>query len=113
MTRMLFTFVGCAVVLLGSAIHRWQGLDEPAPTSLPDDEPSVVALKPARVFDGVTATVHENWLVVIRGGKIDSAGPADKIGLPKGARVISLPNLTLLPGLIDAHTHLLLHPYNE
>src|SRR5207253_10382019 len=37
----------------------------------------------------------------------------DKLAIPKGARAIDLPNITLLPGLIDAHTHLLLHPYNE
>jgi imidazolonepropionase-like amidohydrolase len=72
---------------------------------------SVVVLKPARVFDGTS--VNDNWLVVVRGKKIDAAGPADKIAIPKNARVIELPKATLLPGLIDAHTHLLLHPYNE
>jgi imidazolonepropionase-like amidohydrolase len=76
------------------------------------DEPTALwVLKPARVFDG--AAVHENWLVVVRGKKIDSVGSADKIAIPKGARVVDLPKATLLPGLIDAHTHLLLHPYNE
>ena len=81
------------------------------------DQPGAVepaglwVLKPARVFDGVK--VHENWLVVIRGKKIDAVGPADKIAIPKGARVLAMPNATLLPGLIDAHTHLLLHPYDE
>jgi imidazolonepropionase-like amidohydrolase len=74
---------------------------------------STVVLQPARVFDGVTAEVHDNWVVVVRGNKIADAGPADKVTVPGGARVIALPNTTLLPGLIDAHTHLLLHPYNE
>ena len=74
---------------------------------------SVIVLKPARVFDGVTLTSHEGWLVVVRGDRIESAGPAKEIALPDGARVIDLPNMTLLPGLIDAHTHVLLHPYNE
>src|SRR5262249_55943746 len=50
---------------------------------------------------------------LIRGEKIDSAGPAADVKVPADARVIDLPGMTLLPGLIDAHTHLLLHPYNE
>jgi imidazolonepropionase-like amidohydrolase len=73
----------------------------------------LVVLKPDRVFDGSTAQPQEGWVVVIRGSRIDSVGPEDKVRVPEGARVIALPGTTLLPGLIDAHTHLLLHPYNE
>jgi imidazolonepropionase-like amidohydrolase len=72
-----------------------------------------VLLKPARVFDGVGIRPHEGWVVLVRGERIDSAGPADEVKVPKGARTIELPRMTLLPGLIDAHTHVLLHPYNE
>lgn len=75
-------------------------------------EPSLV-LKPARVFDGVAAEPHAGWVVVVRGNKIAAAGPAERVELPKEARVVDLPGCTLLPGLIDAHTHFLLHPYNE
>jgi imidazolonepropionase-like amidohydrolase len=71
----------------------------------------VIILRPARVFDGTEA--HAGWVVVVRGERIDSAAPADKLTIPDGARIIDLPKATLLPGLIDAHTHLLLHPYNE
>ncbi len=95
-------------VVSGSA--RTEERDRAQPQA---ETPSVLVLKPARVFDGITAEAHPNWVVVIRGDRIDSAGPADKITLPADARVIALPNCTLLPGLIDAHTHLLLHPYNE
>jgi imidazolonepropionase-like amidohydrolase len=70
-------------------------------------------LKPARVFDGVAAKPHEGWAVLIRGNQIEAAGPVNAIKAPENARVIDLPGMTLLPGLIDAHTHLLLHPYNE
>jgi imidazolonepropionase-like amidohydrolase len=72
-----------------------------------------VLLRPARVFDGVAAKPHEGWVVLVRGERIESAGPADEVKVPKDARVIELPGTTLLPGLIDAHTHFFLHPYNE
>src|SRR5262249_2316603 len=72
-----------------------------------------ILVKPARVFDGVAVRPHEGWVVLVRGERIAQAGPADEIRAPKGARVIELPRATLLPGLIDAHIHLLLHPYNE
>jgi imidazolonepropionase-like amidohydrolase len=70
-------------------------------------------LRPDRVFDGITLEAHDGWVVLVRGDKIEAVGPADKITAPAGARTIELPNATLLPGLIDAHTHVLLHPYNE
>jgi imidazolonepropionase-like amidohydrolase len=72
-----------------------------------------VVLKPARVFDGTAPRAHEGWVVVVRGEKIAAAGPANEVNMPDGARVIDLSKMTLLPGLIDAHTHVLLHPYNE
>ncbi len=70
-------------------------------------------LRPARVFDGVQVEPQEGWLVVVRGQRIEAAGPAANTKIPAGAREIALPKMTLLPGLIDAHTHILLHPYNE
>ena len=73
--------------------------------------PAAFILRPARVFDG--DSVHENWAVLVRGEKIESAGPAATLKIPADARSIDLPNLTLLPGLIEAHSHVLLHPYSE
>lgn len=77
----------------------------------PADKP--VLLAPARVFDGTNLKAHEGWVVLVRGEKIEAAGPADSVKVPAGTRRIDLPGTTLLPGLIDAHTHLFLHPYNE
>ena len=74
------------------------------------DESSII-LKPARVFDGTTA--RTDWLVVVKGEKIVAVGPADTVDVPRGAKVIDLPGLTLLPGLIDAHSHLLLYSYDK
>lgn len=75
-------------------------------------EPPVL-LKPDRVFDGVAAEPHVGWVVLVAGGKIAAVGPADAVAVPKDAQVVALPGTTLLPGLIDAHSHLLLHPYDE
>jgi imidazolonepropionase-like amidohydrolase len=72
----------------------------------------VLLLRPARVFDGVSATAHEGWVVLVRGDRIAAAGPAAEVAAA-GARVVELPGTTLLPGLIEGHSHLLLHPYNE
>jgi len=73
------------------------------------DAPAVTILKPARVFDG--DTVHEGWMVRVRGNKIDAVG-ADAANVA-GATVIDLPGTTLMPGLVEGHSHVLLHAYNE
>lgn len=67
-------------------------------------------LRPDRVFDG--ETMHDGWVVRVKGDKIDLAGPATSVPAT-GAEVIDLPGQTLLPGLIEGHSHLFLHPYNE
>ena len=81
-----------------------------APTKPPD---TVYVLKPARVFDGESAEVHTDWVVVVRGEKIEATGRVNELKVPADAKVIDLPGLTLMPGLIDAHSHVLLHPYSE
>jgi imidazolonepropionase-like amidohydrolase len=63
------------------------------------------------VFDG--ETIRTGWSVLVRGQRIEAAGPAASVTPPPGAEVVDLPGATLLPGLIDAHSHVLLHPYNE
>lgn len=70
-----------------------------------------VLLRPARVFDGVDPRPHENWQVLVRGERIEAVGP--NLAAPAGARVIDLPGTTLMPGMIEGHAHLFLHPYNE
>ena len=70
-----------------------------------------ILVKPARVFDGVSPSPHEGWSVLVDGDRIVAAGP--KVAAPAGARTIDLPGTTLTPGLIEGHSHLFLHPYNE
>jgi imidazolonepropionase-like amidohydrolase len=72
-----------------------------------------VVLKPARVWDGATLDTHDGWIVVVRGKTIEAAGAPADIKIPEDARVIELAGVTLLPGLFDLHTHVLLHPYDE
>src|SRR5882762_4173411 len=76
----------------------------PAPVSL---------LKPARIWDGEAAALRDGWVVLVRGEKIEAVGPASEVKVPADARVIDLPGTTLMPGLIEAHSHVLLHPYSE
>jgi imidazolonepropionase-like amidohydrolase len=73
-------------------------------------EPSIL-LRPAQVFDGVDPKPHAGWEVLIEGGKIVAVGP--NLTAPAGARTIDLPGQTLMPGMIEGHGHLFLHPYNE
>lgn len=72
-----------------------------------------ILLKPEAVFDGISRERHIGWVVLVNGETITAAGPAEQVNAPANARVVDLPNMTLLPGLIDMHSHLLLHPYNE
>jgi imidazolonepropionase-like amidohydrolase len=67
-------------------------------------------LVPSQVFDG--EEMHTDWVVLVEGDKIVAVGPVSQIK-SAGAEVITLKNTTLLPGLIEGHSHLLLHPYNE
>ncbi|MFL5352834.1 amidohydrolase family protein [Archangium sp.] len=84
-----------------------------AQTPAPTAPATSFLLRPARVFDGVSAKPQEGWVVLVRGERIAAVGPAAQVGTPAGAEVVDLPNTTLLPGLIEGHSHLLLHPYNE
>ena len=78
---------------------------------MPRPDSTATLLLPARVFDGVD--LHDGWGVLVRGVRIVAAGPVAGIATPSGTRRIELRDATLMPGLIEAHSHLLLHPYNE
>ena len=74
------------------------------------DQPTLL-LRPDRVFDGVDPVSHAGWQVLVRGDRIAAVGPA--LTVPADARVVDLPGQTLIPGMIEGHAHLFLHPYNE
>jgi imidazolonepropionase-like amidohydrolase len=69
-----------------------------------------IILRAARVFDG--ETMRSGWAVLVNGARIEAAGPAASISRP-GSKVIDLGDATLMPGLVEGHSHVLLHPYNE
>jgi imidazolonepropionase-like amidohydrolase len=82
-------------------------------TIAPKPPDTVYLLKPAHIFDGESTRLHDGWVVLVRGEKIEAVGRASEVKAPVDAKVIDLPGLTLMPGLIDAHSHVLLHPYSE
>ena len=72
-----------------------------------------ILLKPARVWTAENAgPPREGWAVLVKDGKIAAVGPAGQIDAT-GAEIIDLPGATVIPGLMDLHSHLFLHPYNE
>ena len=93
-------FLLSAVACIAGSVSAQQPVAAPA-----------IVLQPDRVFDG--ESMRLGWVVVIRGERIEAAGPAASIAVPAGARTISMPAMTLMPGMIEGHSHLLLHPYNE
>jgi imidazolonepropionase-like amidohydrolase len=72
---------------------------------------SFYLLKPDNVFDG--EQMHEGWQILVHGSLIEAAGAAGSFKTPPGTVIIDLKSATLLPGLIEGHSHLFLHPYNE
>jgi len=93
-----------ATLLLG-------GATTPPANLGPAADPPPLLLRPAGVFDGVDGTVHAGWQVLVRGEQIAAVGP--DLSVPAGAHVVDLAGATLMPGMIEGHGHLFLHPYNE
>jgi imidazolonepropionase-like amidohydrolase len=89
-----------AIAASAISLHAQQ----PAPSSV---------LVPDAVFDGVSLAPHRGWIVVVTGNSITYAGPEAGTSIPSGSHRLPMPGMTLLPGLIDAHVHFFLHPYNE
>ncbi len=76
----------------------------------PAGPPPTIAVRAARMVDPKSAATVANPVIVIEGERVKAAGP--NLAIPAGARVIDLGNVTLLPGLIDCHTHITMQPSN-
>jgi imidazolonepropionase-like amidohydrolase len=81
--------------------------------AIAQNDPSTIytLLKPDRVFDG--KDIHSNWYVLVKGKRIEAVGEPSTIKIPASAKIIELKGTTLMPGMIEGHSHLFLHPYNE
>ncbi len=79
----------------------------------PPQPPAVVLIVPDRVFTATDDSARTGWAVLVRGDRIEAVGPRASLRVPAGARTVTLAGTTLMPGMIEAHTHLFLHPYNE
>ena len=93
------------LVVLAAAV-----LAASSPRAQTPPAPSITIVRPARIFDG--DAVHEGWAVRVKGDRIDAVGSAESVAAA-GAKVIDLPGTTLTPGLVEGHSHILLHSYAE
>ncbi|MFL5495966.1 MAG: amidohydrolase family protein [Gemmatimonadales bacterium] len=103
-TRVLHAFALFAAGLAAPASAQRPATDTAAPRLI---------LAPDAVWDGVADSPHAGWVVVVRGQRIEAVGPANQVAAPAGAERVALSGTTLIPGLIEGHSHLFLHPYNE
>src|SRR5438876_8962790 len=108
--RLAFLLSICFIILY-SLSQMTPSAQTPSPATRPPD--AVYLLKPAHVFDGESAELHDGWSVLVRGEKIEAVGRAGEIKAPADAKVVDLPGMTLMPGLVEANSHVLLHPYSE
>ncbi|HWZ16235.1 MAG TPA: amidohydrolase family protein [Mucilaginibacter sp.] len=92
----------CFIFILSSCISGF---------AQPKADDNYTLFKPDRVFDG--EQMHVGWWVLVSGNQIEAVGEPGSISAPASAKIIELKGMTLMPGLIEGHSHLFLHPYNE
>ena len=102
-----FKLLALAVCLVHSAFVSVLPQTPPRITPEPPVGKGTVVLKAARLIDGTGAAAINNAVVVVTDNMITAVGPAGSVTVPANARVIDLGDATLMPGFIDAHTHLI------
>jgi imidazolonepropionase-like amidohydrolase len=103
---MRFAFASTLALLLGAALVTPAGAQT-------DSTPQTTVIRAARLIDGTGAAPVQNGVVVVTGDRIVAVGARGRVQEPAGARVIDLGDATLLPGLIDAHTHIVGRPLGD
>ena len=96
-------FLSCALAAIVATIASAQ---QPAKTQANKPAPKITYIRAGRLFDGTGDKARENMVIVIQDDRIQSVAPAGSTSVPSGATVIDLSRATVLPGLIDCHTHL-------
>jgi imidazolonepropionase-like amidohydrolase len=105
---MIRSLAALIVVTVSAMVASLAGQTRPA-----SDSARVELLVPDAVWDGVADIPKRGWVVLVRGERVEAVGPADRVTVPAGAERIALAGATLIPGLIEGHSHLFLHPYDE
>lgn len=100
--------VAAAALAAGPAPVAWAQSTTPQGRT---DTPTL--LIPDAVFDGTADELHKGWAVLVSGQRIAAAGPLASLQVPSNAQRVELKGTTLIPGLSDLHSHVLLHPYDE
>ena len=100
-----------ALALLGAGLTAAPALGAQDAPAAPAS--STLLLLPDRVFLGTEDSTRTGWAVLVTGDRIVAVGPRAQVRAPEGARTVPLPGTTLMPGMIEGHTHLFLHPYDE
>ncbi len=93
------------LLLVMCAVGVWASAAQPAASH-------ALLLEPAQVWTA-GEPIHSGWVVLIEGDQIKAVGPKASVTAPPDAERIALPGMTVLPGLMDLHSHIFLHPYNE
>ena len=97
------------LALLAASALALPGATQATPTD--SAAPAVTAIKAGRLVDVAAGQIRRDQVLLISGDTILSVGPAGSTAIPAGATVIDLSNATVMPGLIDAHTHVTANPY--
>ena len=105
--RISATRVGFALVALATPCRVY------AQATASPDSARVQLLVPDAVWDGIADGPQRGWVVLVRGRTIADVGPAARVAAPAGAERVTLAGTTLIPGLVEGHAHLFLHPYDE
>src|SRR6266550_5949960 len=109
---MMNTSARSIAILSFLIVGLWTGATaQAAPDSAVRMGPMLIV--PDAVWDGVADQPKTSWVVLVRRGHIEAVGPDSSLAVPREAERIELQGTTLIPGLIEGHSHLFLHPYNE